>query len=182
MLQERGRKPGAARGESCQPELLNLWWHILKSWQFPSRDSLKHTASVSRPDKTCPCFSTNKNTLQCISPEQGFFGGFSSFLFSAQQAGKCTQLWEVLLLGASQSKLPLQTCSLPLSRGFNSVLWRNGKMFSSTRPGEQHPKTFLLFASKFEFETNKNHQFGFVVLKERLSLKLADPKPQPADL
>lgn len=43
-------------------------------------------------------------------------------------------------------------------------------------------KPFCSLLPKFEFETNKNHQFGFVVLKERLSLKLADPEPQPADL
>lgn len=88
------------------------------------------------------------------------------------------------MLGASQSKLPVQTCSLLLNNvGFNTVLWRKGKMFNSTRHRGQHLKTFLPLASKFEFETNKNHLCLVVLaLKEKLCLKLADPKPQIPDL
>lgn len=54
-----------------------------------SRDLLKHTLSVSRLDKNCTCFSTkrltNKNTFKhtYTSPEERFFRGFSSFLFSS---------------------------------------------------------------------------------------------------
>lgn len=177
MLHKRGRKPGtesAKRDLSTRASTFMMVGHILKIradnchqlhcfWRFTQTHSQGLQARQKLLVLQHKEIDKQKYTsVHCSRAGILWWLFFISVLSSAQQAGKYAQLWEVLLpssmLGVSQSKLPLQTCSLLLNNnGFDTVLWRKGNMFNSTRHTGQHLKTFLLFASKFEFEINKNH-------------------------
>lgn len=140
-------------------------------------------------DKNCSCFSTkrltNKNTLQYIAPEQGFFGGFSSFLFSAllnrlgnmHNYGKFyfpAQCW--VFLNPSYLYKPV----LCFSTTTDLTLYYEERAKCSTAQDTRDSilKPFCSLRPSLNLRSAKTILVWFFSHKERLSLKLADPKPQ----
>lgn len=181
--------------DTWQPVLLNLWWYST-SWKWEQTiptsatapgDLLKHTANVSRPDKNCTAFSTkrltNKNTLKYISPEQGFFGGFSWFLFSSllNRLGnrhKYLPAWCWVFLNPSYLYKPV----LCFSTTQDLLLSYEERAKCSTAQDIKDSilKPFCSLPSSLNFRPTKTILLGFFSLEGKVELKLADPKPQLA--